>query len=189
MKRKPRGIQAGFTMVEVAIVMVIIGLLIGGILKGQAMIQNAKSMRVIKQADELRAAIMAFYDKYGVFPGDESKDAIPPGTDTEGDNDGQIEYSEQYEMFRDLQLAGLIGGSFNGSSDLPTHSFGDNVTLYWLDPGPGSYKHYFRFYNLPAEVCLEIDMKLDDGVYNTGSIAGSGDYTAGSTVSSLYILF
>ena len=41
----------GFTLVEVAIVMVIIGLLIGGVLKGQAMIQNAKVKRVVKQAD------------------------------------------------------------------------------------------------------------------------------------------
>ena len=189
MKKRTDRTQAGFTMVEIAIVMVIIGLLIGGILKGQAMIQNAKVMRVVKQADELRAAIMAFYDKYGVYPGDENKDAIPPGTDGEGDGDGQIESSEQYELFRDLQLAGLIGGSFNGTSDLPTHAFGDNVTLYWLDPGPGTSKHYFRFYNLPAEVCQEIDMKFDDGVYNTGSIAASADYTEGTTIYSLYIRF
>lgn len=176
-------------MVEVAIVMVIIGLLIGGILKGQAMIQNAKVMRIIKQSDELRAAVMSFYDKYGIYPGDEAKDAIPPGTDGEGDGDGQIEPNEQYEMFRDLQLAGLIGGSFNGTSDLPNHAFGDNVTLYWLDPGPGTAQHYFRYYNLPAEVCLEIDIKHDDGVYNSGSIAGSSEYTEGSNVYSLYVLF
>jgi len=189
MRKKLSKAQAGFTMVEVAIVMVIIGLLIGGILKGQAMIQNAKSMRVVKQSDELRAAIMAFYDKYGVYPGDEAKAAIPPGTDGEGDGDGQIESSEQYELFRDLQLAGLIGGSFNGSSDLPNHAFGDNMSMYWTDPGPGSAKHYFRYYNLPAEVCLEIDMKFDDGVYNTGSIAANADYTAGNTISYFYIRF
>ncbi len=176
-------------MVEVAIVMVIVGLLIGGILKGQAMLQTAKTMRVVKQADELRAAIMGFYDKYGVYPGDESKDAIPLGTDGEGDGDGQMESSEQYEIFRDLQLAGLIGGSYDGSADLPRHAFGDNMTIYWLDPGPGTAKHYFRYYSLPAEVCLEIDIKLDDGIYNTGSIAASSDYTEGSTVSYFYMRF
>ena len=52
--------QAGFTLVEIAIVMVIIGLLIGGVLKGQAMIQNAKVKRVIKQMDEVRAGVMSF---------------------------------------------------------------------------------------------------------------------------------
>ena len=182
--------EAGFTLVEIAIVMVIIGLLIGGILKGQAMIQNAKVKRVVKQADELRAAVMTFYDKYGVYPGDENKAAIPSGgADNEGDGDGQIEVAEQYEVYNDLALAGLISGSYNGTSDLPNHAFGDNVTLYWLDPGPGTAKHCFRFYNLPAEVCLEIDAKYDDSVWNTGSITGSLPYTNGTTVPSLYSLF
>ena len=71
--------QAGFTLVEIAIVMVIIGLLIGGVLKGQAMIENAKVKRVVKQADEIRAAVMTFYDKYGVYPGDENLANVPPG--------------------------------------------------------------------------------------------------------------
>ena len=48
--------QNGFTLVEIAIVLVIIGLLVGGVLKGQAMIQNAKVKRVAKMADELRAS-------------------------------------------------------------------------------------------------------------------------------------
>jgi prepilin-type N-terminal cleavage/methylation domain-containing protein len=182
--------EAGFTLVEIAIVMVIIGLLIGGILKGQAMIQNAKVKRVVKQADEIRAAVMSFYDKYGVYPGDENIAAIPAGgADNEGNGNGQISAGEQYEVYNDLGLCGLISGSYNGTSDLPHHAFGDNVTLYWLDPGPGTAKHYFRFYNLPAEVCLEIDAKYDDSVWNTGSIIGSAPYTNGTTVPSLYSLF
>lgn len=181
--------QAGFTLVEIAIVMVIIGLLIGGIIKGQAMIQNAKVKRVAKQADELRAAIMGFYDKYGTYPGDENKAAIPPGSDAEGDGDGMIETAEQYEVYQDLQLADLISGSYNGTSDLPSHAFGGKVTMYWVDPGPGRAKHNFVFSNLPAEVCLEIDQKHDDGVYNTGSISGSAQYTEGNTIPSFYMLF
>ena len=45
------------------------------------------------------------------------------------------------------------------------------------------------FYNLPAEVCLEIDVKYDDGVYNTGSILGSAAYTDGTTIATFYQLF
>ena len=80
--------QKGFTLVEIAIVLVIIGLLIGGVLKGQAMIQNAKVKRVVKSADELRAAVYTFYDKYGVYPGDENLAAIPPGDTHNGNGNG-----------------------------------------------------------------------------------------------------
>ncbi len=185
-----KGRQAGFTLVEIAIVMVIIGLLIGGVLKGQAMVQNAKVKRVVKQADEIRAAVMSFYDKYGVYPGDENLAPIPPGTDAEGDGDGQIENNaERFELFRDLQLAELISGNYNGTSDLPKHAFGDDLDLYWVDPGPGEAKHYFLFYNLPAEVCLEVDMKYDDGSDTTGSILASEAYTSGNTVGTFYMLF
>jgi prepilin-type N-terminal cleavage/methylation domain-containing protein len=188
--KKIKNSNAGFTLVEIAIVMVIIGLLIGGVLKGQAMIQNAKVKRVAKQADEVRAAVMSFYDKYGMYPGDENIDAIPPGTDTEGNGSGQITGNEQFGVFQDLQLAGLISGVYNGTSDLPRHAFGDNVTLLWVNPpGAGTAQHYLRFDNLPADVCLELDTKYDDGVRTTGSIVGNAAYTTGTTVGQLFVLF
>jgi len=183
--------QKGFTLVEIAIVMVIIGLLIGGVLKGQSMIQNAKVKRVVKQADELRAAVMTFYDKYGVYPGDENKTPIPPGTDTEGDGDGIIENTaERFGLFLDLQLAGLISGTYNGTSDMPFHSFGDNVVLSDVnDPNPNfGNRLNFQFFNIPPDVALEIDSKFDDGLYDNGSITASAAYTSANEVT-LYILF
>ena len=187
--KKVQPSQDGFTLVEIAIVMVIIGLLIGGVLKGQAMVQNAKVKRVAKQADEIRAAVMGFYDKYGMYPGDENIDAIPPGTDGEGNANGQITGNEQYEVFRDLQLAGLISGDYNGTSDLPRHAFGGSLRLYWVDPGPGTAQHYIQFYNLPADVCLELDTKYDNSDYNSGSIIGSAAYNPGTTIANFYMLF
>lgn len=186
--KKIRTSKDGFTLVEIAIVMVIIGLLIGGVLKGQAMIQNAKVKRVVKQADELRAAVMAFYDKYGMYPGDENIAAIPPGTDNEGNGSGQIAGTETFEVFQDLQLAQLISGSYNGTSDLPRHAFGDIVVLSWANPGPGA-QHWFRFDNLPSNVCLEIDVKYDDGTFNSGSIVANADYTPGGTTTNFFMLF
>lgn len=183
--------QAGFTLVEIAIVLVIIGLLIGGVLKGQAMVQNAKVKRVVKQADEFRAAVMTFYDKYGVYPGDENLAAIPPnGADAEGNGNGQIQAAERFEVFRDLSLAGLISGTFTGAN-APTHPFGDTVEILWVNP-PGAatpLSHYIQFFNLPADVCLEIDTKYDDGNWQTGSISGSAAYTAGTNVATFYMLF
>ena len=182
--------QSGFTLVEIAIVMVIIGLLIGGVLKGQAMIQNAKVKRVVKQADEMRAMIMAFYDKYGVYPGDENLTNIPPGDTVEGNGSGQMEYAERFDLFNDLMLAKLINGSFTGAN-VATHPFGDDVYVYWADPpgAPGA-DHYIRYDNLPWDVCLEIDTKYDDGVFNTGTIVGSEDYTEATTpVGQFYMPF
>ena len=187
--KKVKNSQAGFTLVEIAIVMVIIGLLIGGILKAQGMIQNAKVKRVVKQADELRAAVMGFYDKYGMYPGDENQPLIPPGTNSDGNGNGMITNAEVFEVFRDLVRSELIAGDYNGTSELPSHAFGGTVRLQWIDPGPGTAKHYFMYANIPAEVCLEIDQKFDNGIYNSGSILGSAAYTPGTTVPILYILF
>ncbi len=169
--------QAGFTLVEIAIVMVIIGLLIGGVLKGQAMIREAKVKRVVKTADELRAAINTFYDKYGLYPGDENNPNIPPGDTHEGDGSGQISSNERFALYEDLAKAKIIGGSYNGTSDLMKHPFGGNVAVYWSNPNGAGYEHYIFSYNLPWDVCLEIDTKYDDGVYNTGSIRASGAYS------------
>ncbi|RPH49688.1 MAG: prepilin-type N-terminal cleavage/methylation domain-containing protein [Desulfobacteraceae bacterium] len=183
--------QKGFTLVEIAIVMVIIGLLIGGILKGQEMINNAKVKRVVKQADEMRAAVMTFYDKYGQYPGDENSTLFPPGTDTTtGNNNGQIAGAEVFGVMSDLALANLISGTYNGTSQLPSNAFGGTTQVAWVDP-PGAVvaRHFIQYTNLPAEACQEIDVKYDDGVFSTGTIVGSLAYTAGTTIANFFIAF
>jgi prepilin-type N-terminal cleavage/methylation domain-containing protein len=62
--------QKGFTLVELAIVMTIIGLLIGGILKGQELMQNARITATIAQVRAFEAATTTFRDKYDAVPGD-----------------------------------------------------------------------------------------------------------------------
>ena len=173
--------QKGFTLVEIAIVMVIIGLLIGGVLKGQSMIQNAKVKRVVKQADELRAGVMTFYDKYASYPGDENSPAFPPDDVRNGNGNGQITGNEEEYLFEDLKLAGIIGGAYDGAGNdsLPTHAFGDIVRILWVDPGQGS-NHFIRYESLPWDVCLEIDIKYDDGAYDSGSIRANQDYVVAS---------
>lgn len=62
--------EGGFTLVELAIVMIIIGLLIGGILKGQELIANAQVTATIAQIKGLDGALSTFRDKYSAVPGD-----------------------------------------------------------------------------------------------------------------------
>ncbi len=62
----------GFTLVELSIVMIIIGLLIGGILKGQELVMNARVASVVTQTKQVSAAYNTFYDSYHAVPGDMS---------------------------------------------------------------------------------------------------------------------
>ena len=66
---KRRG-ESGFTLVELAIVMIIIGLLIGGILKGQELVANAQVTATVAQIKGLDGALSTFRDKYSAMPGD-----------------------------------------------------------------------------------------------------------------------
>jgi prepilin-type N-terminal cleavage/methylation domain-containing protein len=68
--------QAGFTLVELAIVMIIIGLLIAGVLKGQALIANAQVTATVAQVKAVDAAVTTFRDTYNALPGD----ITSPGT-------------------------------------------------------------------------------------------------------------
>ena len=61
--------QQGFTLVEIAIVLVIIGLLLGGVLKGQEMINAAKIKNDTDSMKSLQASIYAFRDRAGYYPG------------------------------------------------------------------------------------------------------------------------
>src|SRR6202162_6002399 len=82
--------EAGFTLVEIAIVLVIIGLLLGGILKGQEMITQAKIKNVINDLNGITVAITSYQDRYRALPGDD-KNATARWTiqaPASGDGDG-----------------------------------------------------------------------------------------------------
>ncbi len=73
MKRlTPQKRQSGFTLVEIAIVLVIIGLLLGGILKGQEMIVQAKIKNTISDFNGVLAAYNGYIDRYRTLPGDDN---------------------------------------------------------------------------------------------------------------------
>lgn len=70
MPKRQQATSAGFTLVELAIVLTIIGLLIGGVLKGQELINNARITTTISQVESYQAAHATFRDRYDSIPGD-----------------------------------------------------------------------------------------------------------------------
>lgn len=68
--------QKGFTLVELAIVLVIIGIILGAVIKGQDLIENARHKKFIAKVKEWENATWTFFDRKGRFPGDANGDGI-----------------------------------------------------------------------------------------------------------------
>src|SRR5437763_13829667 len=68
--------QSGFTLVEIAIVLVIIGLLLGGILKGQELINSARVKNIANDFRVIPTYVYAYQDKFRALPGDDANVAV-----------------------------------------------------------------------------------------------------------------
>jgi len=134
-------LSSGFTLIELSIVLVIIGLIVGGILVGQNLIAAAGVRATVSQIEKYNTAVNTFRDKYGALPGDITASAAAQfgfdyrtGGVADGDGNGFIEgcwypHSEFYGcetalFWRDLGDAKLIDGSFDAI--YPSNSDGDN---------------------------------------------------------------
>lgn len=133
---------AGFTLVELAIVLVIIGLIVGGVLVGQDLIKSAEIRAAVQQLEKYNASVNTFRLKYNAIPGDLTATqatnygifATRNGGTGRGDGNGLIEggaagasaYLGEVPLFwNDLSVASLIDGSYTTGNDTAIAS---NVT-------------------------------------------------------------
>ncbi|HNY64356.1 MAG TPA: prepilin-type N-terminal cleavage/methylation domain-containing protein [Deltaproteobacteria bacterium] len=165
------GNRQGFTLVELALVLVIVGLLITGVLKGEALIENARMKRLVSEKDAISAAYFTFFDRYNQYPGDESLATAPPNDATNGNNNGQIVGAEVLNLFQDLQNAQILNGNY--ATNLPSNVYGGTISILW-NAALGS--NSVQLTAVPASVAAQIDLKYDDGVATTGTIRANATY-------------
>ncbi|PCI21531.1 MAG: prepilin-type cleavage/methylation domain-containing protein [Piscirickettsiaceae bacterium] len=171
--------QSGFTLVEIAIVLVIIGLLLGGVLKGQEMIKNAEIKNFINDMNGLSAAMHTYRDRYQALPGDDNRAtthlAGVAGM-ANGNGNGRITGGERTEFYDHLRGAGIIKGTGNSR---PTHALGGIISID--DAQWGMRGVLFCANNVNGANALIIDTKVDDGVANTGSVRAGTSAAYGPT--------
>ena len=184
--------QQGFTLIEIAIVLVIIGLLLGGVLKGQELITSARVRNMISQQDGIKAAYFGFLDRYRALPGDYSAATTNiKGATQNGDGNGQITGEEAIAAWDHLSHAGFINGSYvytastTNDTTTPKNPYAGYLQLvydgYYGDAtsAAGSTNSTLR-HNLktgkqvPVSILAEVDRKIDDGNPYGGAFQVSG---------------
>jgi prepilin-type N-terminal cleavage/methylation domain-containing protein len=182
--------QGGFTLIEIAIVLVIIGLLLGGVLKGQELITSARVRNMISQQDGIKAAYFGFLDRYRALPGDYSA-AVGNIKDVTkaGDGNGQIELAnaagvaEYTLVWNHLSKAGFINGSYEyddgtvKDATTPKNPYAGYLQLiydnnYGEKPNDAATpkRHNLKTGNqVPVNILAEVDRKIDDGNPYTGA--------------------
>ncbi len=115
--------KRGFTLIELAIVLVIIGIILGAVIKGQDLIQNARAKKVVSKFKEWEIAQWNFYDRKGRFAGDQ-------------DSNGLIGDGTNDNVKNDLTGANFINPPYEGT----TGNEKNTITV-------GSYKYYVFFGN------------------------------------------
>ena len=202
MIRKSRG----FTLIEIAIVLVIIGLLLGGVLKGQELIRSARVRNLISQKDGVTAAFFGFQDRYRALPGDYASAltnmTCPTGNCSNGNGDGQIQANatpvggsvvhEELLVWTHLGAAGFLNGSYNMQptdtapleTNSPKNAFGTYLQLaadQLYGNGASPARHNLKTGNqIPVEILAEVDRKVDDGQPYSGVFQFSTYQSVGS---------
>jgi prepilin-type N-terminal cleavage/methylation domain-containing protein len=192
--------QQGFTLVEIGVVLVVIGLLLGAVLKGQELINSARVNNLAQSVNGYRTAINAFQDRYRMTPGDSATATTNVGTGavncTTLCGDGLINNFQNVSLVNNhLSVAGFYSGpvltseattapTANGYLNNPNN--GPIFVGYFdqfANPGGtfgGSFATgIYTGANMSSKMMGELDRKLDDGNGWTGSMRYAGGTLGG----------
>jgi prepilin-type N-terminal cleavage/methylation domain-containing protein len=191
--------QQGFTLVEIAIVLVIIGLLLGGILKGQEMITQAKIKNSIADFSGISAAYHGYQDRYRAIPGDDAGATRWTGA-FGGDGNGVVAgayngtcpqaivsgSAESCKWWDHLRRAGFVAGS---GGQQPFNAFTGQIGVQTGSNGgtPSTALGGFAGLivcsaNIPDKVAIAMDTQMDDGAIGTGTVRGQLQTTTNPTI-------
>lgn len=203
MKTSYRKSQSGFTLVEIAIVLVIIGLLLGGVLKGTELIENSKVKRAASEINGVTAALYSYQDRYQALPGDDGPiakltarggpwttvtlaTANPNGVITatlantfNGNGEGGAAF------WSHLRAAGFISGdpAALGLASLPKNAFGGVIGITTQAVGnPGLNGKIVCLSQVPGKSAAALDTQLDDGKGDTGKMRATLGVSGTNTV-------
>jgi prepilin-type N-terminal cleavage/methylation domain-containing protein len=185
--------QAGFTLVEIAIVLVIIGLLLGGVLKGQTMVANAKVKALAGNFNGVTTMLNGYQDKFRAIPGDDPA-AVAHGNTTQATaataGNGVIDTgtwvgvaaivatNESAVFWEHVRIAGLASGL--STSGVATNATGGALgitsnPLHVTRPAGVAGTYTTCAGGVDGTLAQQLDIALDDGVGTTGSMFGAVD--------------
>lgn len=162
--------ECGFTIIEMAFVLVIIGFILTGIFGASKIIENSKANESITIVTDLRNAVAAFKNQYSYLPGDWVYSANEiPNTIAGGNGNGLINAAESVNAMSQLFNAGFI------RTPTPRTAYGpitiistaeSQVSAVGFNP---SVRNVIVLQNIPCDVVRMIDLKLDDGDLTQGN--------------------
>ena len=199
--------NSGFSLVEIAVVLVIIGLLLGGILKGQEMINSAKVRNLADLNSGVAAAYHGFIDRFRRVPGDweasQAASAIGQPINGGGNNNGRLDnpvgdqYTEPNALWEQIASAGFMEGAYSGdpakpttdSDQTPLNAFNHIVimgrTSDFQNAGEVPRLSLVLGRGIPVDIAQELDIKLDDGVPGAGGLRLAVDDGTGAVFEEL----
>ncbi|MEX2130467.1 MAG: prepilin-type N-terminal cleavage/methylation domain-containing protein [Pseudohongiellaceae bacterium] len=179
--------QSGFTLIEIAIVLVIIGLLVGGVLQGQELIENSRVKQAVKDMNGTAAAVFAYQDRYGRIPGDDGLAATLAARGAAwtsvaaGDADGLLEITiaqtftgagENGPLWQQLKAAGFIAGNpaNTGIAAQPSNPWGGMLGVTSGNLGGNLTGNKVCLSQVPGSAAIAMDTELDDGLGASGRL-------------------